>query len=132
MNTFFLSLLQPQFRCKKEREFDVEDESFLGKKWNISIDLAKFPGVHPSLRVSKFQVVQAIKVYCLKPQTDKRACIKKWFYLNKVNRNLFYLKKREPCFTIQMIKCDQKLGSLLRSEHVMLASVIKLVKKHLS
>jgi len=112
MNSFFLSLLQPETRGKKKRiiEKEVVDSTGFRRKWNISINLAKFLGVHPSLRLSRIDVTEALVVYCHKRRPENRPNMRRWSYLNKVNRNLENPKNKRT------ILPDQRLSSLLKYE----------------
>jgi chromatin remodeling complex protein RSC6 len=110
MNAYFHSLLQPI----KRRIVKLESEpinSVFNKKFNISNELAKFLGVHPSLMLSRIEITRALCIYIHKSKISiDGSRSRKWFYLNKVNRDL-----RNPN-NLKNIVPDEKLSSLLDYE----------------
>jgi hypothetical protein len=150
MNRYFLSFLEPQ---RKRQDWLLENIQHTDghEKWylsydsiqrgdgsdksNISLELALFLRVHPSLRLSMVDIVQAFTIYCKKPDlqgsfnrlsSKQKRQRRRWFYLNKNNRNLW--------INSSQILCDQKLASFLEIESedkiIKWSTIIRSINKH--
>jgi hypothetical protein len=124
MNTYFLSLLQPQRKRqdwllqirRQGSRHSIQRENEDDKLY-ISLELILFLRIHPSLRLSMVDLMQAFSVYCKRPDINgsfnnlhsrQKRQRRRWFYLNKQGRNLW--------INSSQILCDKKLASFLEIE----------------